>query len=259
MQEDKVINWLSEKTKLLVPLVALAVAGCHRGYEEDPLAYGPDVNSIVVTSDYGPRTIGATGGYQAWIETTKLELNYIVTFYRPDGRFYLTEQHQEIYPWSNSIRISAREPQGKFVWLLSAGDFSELKGDEWGVLERRYKIRDVLQAVLDITTAPVRFLDRSVEFDRASEPVKKEGRWYYRIERIISDADGRLSKSVFYQDTGSALVEMVWFAGERSLVVRGHDYRQIGAKAVLLPAKIEIYEADAKGVLQQRLVKMDFK
>ncbi|GAF97253.1 unnamed protein product, partial [marine sediment metagenome] len=101
------INRLSNTVCWLVLVIAFVVAGCKQEYkpdESDVLAYVPDVNTIVVTDNHTPRAIKATGGYQAWMETIKIELDCVVTFYNPDGSFYLTEQHYEIYPWSNSIR-----------------------------------------------------------------------------------------------------------------------------------------------------------
>jgi hypothetical protein len=42
------------------------------------------------------------------------------------------------------------------------------------------------------------------------------------------------------------------------LAVRAYDYRKVEKKQVLVPTKIEIFRIDAKGVLQERLVKIDF-
>jgi hypothetical protein len=241
--------------------LSLVIAGCQRRYDEDVLAQAPDVNAITVTSDYAPRTIGATGGYQAWINTVKLDLDGVVTFYRPDGSFYLTEHYYEIYPWSNAIRVSAYEPQGKFVWQLSAEGFKILQAGKAGVYEPGCEMQSLLRAVLDMTTAPVRLLD-SAGLAKAAEPVKVEGLWHNSIERGRSDVEPPLHKVVFYQAIDSGLVDMIWFAnlaGQKSLAVRGYDYGQAEGQQVLIPAKIEIFETDARGVLQRRLLKIDFK
>lgn len=238
----------------------LVLAGCHRKYEEDVLAQPPDVNAINVTGDYAPRTIGATGGYQAWIDTIELERDCVVTYYKPDGSFYFTEQHQEIYPWSNAIRISAQEPQGEFVWQLSADGFKILQAGAPWRLRSEYEMQDMLRAVLDMTTAPVRLLD-SAGLDKGPEPVKVQGLWHNPIERA-GGVESRLPRAVFYQNTESGLVDIIWFASvakEKFLVVRGYDYGRAQGQKVLVPGKIEIFEADAKGVLQQRLVQIDFK
>ena len=129
--------------------------------------------------------------------------------------------------------------------------------------------------ILDITTAPVRFLDKPVVFTRDSRPVKMEGLWYYLIERVNPDKTGIFSYAVFYQNRNTFLVDMIWFAGVDSsvivseaqpsvaipisLAVRGYDYREVEKGGVRVPAKIEIFRTDAAGVLQERLVKIDSK
>ena len=58
------------------------------------------------------------------------------------------------------------------------------------------------------------------------------------------------------------MIDMIRFAGvkgQKSLVVRGYDYRKVEKEQVLVPTKIEIFRTDAQGVLQERLVKIDFK
>ncbi|MHC4572259.1 MAG: hypothetical protein ACYS0C_09335 [Planctomycetota bacterium] len=258
------INRLLNIVCRLVFVMAFIVAGCKQTYKSDMLAYGPDVNEIVVTDDYTPRAIGATGGYQPWMEAIKLEFDCVVTFYNPDSSFYLTEQHYEIYPWSNSIRISAAEPQGRFVWLLSEGRFTVPEGTEqFCALPPLVDSRCFAEAILDMTTAPVRFLDKSVKFSKLPGPVKLEGLWYYPIEQAGTDEiEKPLYKVVFYLNNATSLVDMIWFVsveGQKSLAVRGYDYRKVEERQVLVPTKMEIFRIDDKGVLQQRLVKIDFE
>jgi len=256
------INRLFNIVCWLTFVAVFVVAGCSQRYEEEVLAIEPDVEKITVTNSYTPRAIGAVGGYQAWMKTKELRFDCVVTFYKPDGSFYLTQQRHEVYPWSNSIRISAFEPQGRFTWQLSAEQFSVLEGaDKVDALPISVCGRDFAEAILDIITAPVRFLDTEVGFDEEPKPVKMEGLWYYPIERASRDAEPYWSKVVFYQNTDSALVDMIWFAdgGEgRFLAVRGYDYSKVEKKDVLVPAKIEIFKTDAGGFLQRRLAKIDY-
>jgi len=270
------INRLSDIACGLVLAAVFVFAGCKQQYKPDMLAYGPDVNTIVVTDNYIPQVIGATGGYQAWFEAIKMEFDCVLTFYdRQAGgtshaindvwepSFYLTEQHYEIYPWSNSIRISATEPQGRFVWLLSEGSFTVLEGGErLCALTAPLESRHFAEAILNITTAPVRLLSKSAEFTELPGPVKMEGLWYYPIERVSSDTEPHLHKVVFYKNRDSSLIDMIRFAGvkgQKSLVVRGYDYRKVEKGQVLVPAKIEIFGTDTGDVLRERLVKIDFK
>jgi len=259
------MNRLS-KTIWLVLVAAFIVAGCEQRCQEEASVYEPFFDPNFVVPDYASGAIEATGGHQAWTKARELEFDCVVTFYHPDGSFYLTEQHYEIHPWSNLIRISAFEPDGESVWQLSEGRFSVLEGA--GQVGTLLPI-DVCgycfgEAILNITTAPVRFLESKAEFTKSSEAVKKEGQWYYPIERsgleiyeIVQDG----SRVIFYQNRDNSLVDMVWFANaaeEKFLAVRGYDYHEVEEKGVCVPSKIEIFRTDDEGVLQERLVKIDF-
>ena len=240
----------------------LLLTGCQQQPTVDPLAYGPDVKTLVVTDlsaealakadDFIAKAIAVTGGCEAWINTKKLGLDCVVTFYNTDGSFYLTQQHHEVYPWSNSVRISAIEPQGKFVCLLSQDKFTLAQG------QVQYDIRNLVYAVRAITTAPVRLLDKSAEFSKPSEPVKIQGLWYYpiRCSRVTSD---ERRETVFYQSRDTSLIDIISFVGEKeSLLVRGYDYRQVKEAGVLLPTRIEVFSTNPAGVIQHRLLKIDY-
>ncbi len=283
------INWQSNIVCWLFLVVSVVVvgivAGCQQEYKQEPEAqidvFVVEPNLVVESlPDYASRAIEATGGRQAWTEAKSLRLDCVVTFYKSDGSFYLTEQDYEIYPWSNSIRISATEPQGNFVWELSRGGLEG--GGSWhtgvGFPVELCSKQYFAELILDITTAPVRFLDKSVVFTKGPKPVKKEGLWYYPIERsdlelyeIMKDGP----KVIFYQNRSTFLVDMLWFAGVDSpviaseaqpsvaipisLAVRGYDYRELEKGGVRVPTKIEIFRTDAVGVLRERLVKIDSK
>jgi nitrite reductase/ring-hydroxylating ferredoxin subunit len=270
MQGNKMINQFS-KTIWLVLVAAFVVAGCEQGQKEETSVYELLTDPNFVMPEYASRAIGATGGPEAWTKAKKLEFDCVVTLYKPDGSFYLTEQHHEIHPWSSSIRISALEPQGKFVCQLSGGIFSVSEGAVLGTpygeqvdaLPIAIENRDFAEAILDITTAPVRLLDKPFAFTKGPQPVKIEGQWYYPVERvrIFVGALPYWSKVVFYQNTDTSRVDMLWFvgAGEKKLLaVRGYDYKEVEKRGILVPAKIEIFRTDADGVLRERLVKIDY-
>lgn len=247
----------------LVVLAVFIIAGCNEQQKADvdALDYGPDIESIVVTNGYTPRAINVTGGYKAWMRVKRLDVDCVVTFYNSDGSYYLTEQHHEIYPWSNSIKISAVEPLGVFTWQLSGGNFSILKGIERvGLLPVTVCERAIAQAVLNITTAPVRFMDTSAKFTEGPRPVRVQGLWYYPIEQT-GNVGQDWSKVVFYQSKDNSLVDMIRFVSvgaKKSLAVRGYDYRDAAGKGVLIPDKIEIFKTDVGGVLGERIIKIDY-
>jgi hypothetical protein len=265
-------NQFSNTVCWLILVMVFVVAGCEQEYKPDVdvLAQGPDEDALAAIPNHTSRTIKATGGLRAWTEAKKLRADCVFTFYDSDGSRYMTEQCYEIYPWSNSIRIFAEEPRGKFVCQLSEGVFSVSKGPEQvRALRTAVVNRYFAEAILNITTAPVRFLDKSVEFTKELQPVKIKGQWYYPIRQTIRLASSELgvsqlakTKAVFYQNRDSSLVDLLWLGdvdGETFLAVRGYDYHEVRKNSVWLPAKIEIFATDTSGALQQRLVKIDFK
>ncbi len=260
-------NRISE-TICLVLAAVFVLAGCEQQHEEDVdvFARGQEVEAIPTPSEAAARVIKATGGLNAWKKTTKLQLDCVVTFYQPDGSFYLTEQHYEVHPWLNSIKISADEPQGAFVWKLSRGQFNVLRGTgQIDALPKAVPSRCFAEVILNIITAPARFLDGSVEFSKQSTPVKIQGKWYYPIDRQGKGYAARISDAVFYQDRDSSLVDMIRLAclntgaaREKPIqYIRGYDYQEVEKAGPLVPTRIEIFETDARDRTQKRLVKID--
>jgi len=255
--------------RCLMLVMLLTIAGClqQRKPDVDVSDFEPDVETLaaIPVPDYASRAFEATGGRQAWTKNKKLQLDCVVTFYKPDASFYLTEQQYQIYPWSNSIQISATEPQGKVLCQLSPDKFSIAEGDyRLYCLPPELPARLFTEMILDITAAPTRFLDKSAEFARSPKQVKREGLWYQPIERksLNIGLAKPYSKSVFYQRAESSLVDMIWFAGpgqKEFFAVRGYDWHEQKKHHGWIPAKIEIFKTDARGALQHRLVKIDVK
>ncbi|MHC4678852.1 MAG: hypothetical protein ACYTEK_09165 [Planctomycetota bacterium] len=255
------------KSVCLILAVGILMGGCKsdREDEEDAvvLARGPALGALSAPSEYAAGAIDATGGMNAWARTKQLQLDCVVTFFRPDGSFYLSEQSYRIYPWSDSLEISAREPQGAFAWRLSKGQFEVLQGAERvGDLPLTVASRCFAEAILSIVTAPVRFLDSSAEFARQDAAVKMHGQWYHPIRTEagpVEGSSGPATEIVFYQDRDSSVVDMMGFAcaaKKKSLTVRGYDYEKVEKGGLAVPTRIEIYRgggADAR----DRLVKID--
>ncbi len=261
------------KTICLVFAGALIFTGCQRKHEGnvvDTLESEPDIQMTSVPPDYVVKAIEAVGGWNTWARTKELQIDCVVTFYQPDGSFHLTEQHHVVYPWSNSIQISAREPQGRFVWQLSKGKFDILPGGGQGdALPVVIGSNHFAEMILSIVTIPARFFDESAEFSKETTGLKIQGQWYYPINRqsrpvvgteIESEPAFVLSKAVFYQDRDSSLIDMLVFdfmSGDSNFAVRGYDYTEVEKDGVRVPARIEIFRADTLGNLQERLVKID--
>ena len=244
----------------------LVLGGCkaHQKQEVVVLAQGPDLNTLSVRPEYATAAIDAAGGLDAWTGTKQLQLDCIVTFFRPDGTFYLTEQSFNIYPWSNSLEISAREPQGAFAWRLSRGQFEVLHGaDQVKDLPMAVASRCFAEAILGIVTVPACFLDRSAEFTAQGGAVKMHGQWYQPIQRKArqsAEASQAASEAVFYQDRDNSVVDMIRFAckaGNKSLTVRGYDYKKVEKDGPAVPTKIEIFSGSGGADAQDRIVKID--
>jgi len=255
-------------TICLIFVTIFLFAGCQQKQEKevDIFAREPNLLTISIPSDYASEAIESAGGLDTWIRTIELNLDSVVTFYQPDDSLYLTEQHYDIYPWSNSIEISGKEPQGNIIWRLRQGQFEVLQGS--GRINNSMSLLDnqcFAEAILSIVTAPIRLIDKSVELTKHSNPVKVQGQWYDPIERRSRpniELILRIPKAVFYQNRDSSLIDMLWIAclgGDQFLMVRGYDYHEIEKGGVIIPDKIEIFSTDSEGDLQKRLVKIDFK
>jgi hypothetical protein len=241
------------------------VSGC-RHEDTNVLDREPNLQGMYISSGYQSRAIEAAGGMDAWTKETKLQLDSLVTFYQPDGSFYLTEQKYIIYPWSNSIEIFGKEPQGDFAWRLSQGQFEVLAG-----IERIPDAKNIIdnqclaEAILSIVTVPVRFMDRSVGFTIDPNPAKTQGQLYYPILRQTkADIESilRVPKAVFYQNRDNSIIEMIWIncpGMDRFLTFRGYDYHRIEDGEIIIPQRIEIFLTDSQNSSHRRLVKIDIK
>jgi hypothetical protein len=256
------MNWIY-RTIWLTSLMVLVVAGCEQKQQLQQQPQKVDVSAG--KPPYISQAIDAAGGPQAWAKTKSLDLDCVVTFYQPDGSFYLTEQHHKINPLTNKIRLSAQEPQGKFVWELSPAGFTVIEGTQQGdFLPAGLKAEDFAKAIIDITTTPLRLIERKTGLIKSAEPIKIEGQWYYPIGHPMSDKPDSQTHQpnlVYYQNRENSLVDMLLLTGTDKtacLAVRGYNYQEVEKGGILVPAKIEIFLSDAGGIMQKRLVKIDY-
>jgi hypothetical protein len=251
-------------------ILAFVLSGCRQlqrqEKEEDEvvLATSPDAAMTSVPSDFAAKAVNAAGGLNAWTKSKEIHLASVVTLYQPDGSHYLSELQLAVYPWSNSIQVSANEPEGQLLWQLSKGQFKVLQGDDRiDELSKELQSRDLAEAVLSIVTAPARLLDKSADFAEKGSPVKIQGQWHQPIERLPRSgilAGPRLSGAVFYQNRDNSLIDMIQFESAGTgqiLTVRGYDHREIEKGGALVPAGIEIFTTDSQANAQDRLVKID--
>lgn len=254
----------------LFPVLLFLVGCVHQPGQKQAQTAGRGAVSAVepnnVIPDYAARSLDAAGGLTAWRKAAIISADCVVSFYRPDGSFYLTTQRHRINPWDGSIQVSGSESEGDFSWQYAGGKTSVSKGTgQAAAMPADISQRHFAAAVLDIMTAPVRFLDSSAIFTVRSEPVRLEGLWYYALDRTDSNTVGvekqSASRTVFYQSRENSMVDIIWFADagqDLYLAVRGAEYSKIGDSGIVIPRRVEIFKTGADGVFQQHVVKIDY-
>lgn len=255
---------LHQRCWLLCGLLAvvLTAAGCEQDYRAarpaDPARGGPPAESIL--PEHINAAFEATGSLEAWLKAGNLHAQAVVSFYNPDGSYYLTEQVHEIAPWAGSIRISADEPQGSFVWQLSNEGFEVLQGKKRSSdLPVTLCDRNLATVILDTITGPIRLFNNAGLVPlRVGQTVKIEGKWYYPIELQEKQKD---FKRIFYQSTDSSLLDVVRLIDAKNrvfLVALGYDYWQVKEFGIIVPAKIEIFKTNANGARGRKLVQISY-
>lgn len=267
---------------VVVVSVMVILTGCGRqvapGPLEDPdlLATSPNRETLPVPRPWVASAFDATGGMGTWLKCRQLKLSTVVTAYQQDGSVYLTEHDFRVYPWSDAIQVSACEPQADLACQIVGGQYSPLQADlSQAVSPLSESYREYAEAVLQITTAPVRMLDRSVALTRRPLSVQIAGQWYhpleakYRAKEIVSRAQGRdetvvvepyWTRGIYFQSQDKFLVDMIWLAnsaGQKFLIVRGYDYAK--SAGVLIPTKIEVFQSDPDVNFGPRLALLDLK
>jgi len=234
---------------LMVTCVFFGLTGCAGTGDSNK----PDGHEPVLLPESLSRAVEAAGGGGAWTAVRVLNADCVLTLYRPDGTFYLTEQHHQIRPWANSVKISAEEPQGSFTWLLSEEGFRKLLGPNGAadVCNRHMAV-----AILQITAVPAVFLQRPGDFSQQGDPVRMEGLWY----RPIESAGAAGPRAVFYQASGGRVdqIRKVFPGGNGAVRVRGYDYTLVTGKGILVPATIEVFSTERRGRSETRLAKIEY-
>lgn len=252
-------------------LVTLMLIGCGRQVSRTPdlsddlLAVGPGQMALASARPaYTLAALEATGGVSAWMDCRRIDLSGVVSAYRPDGSYYMTEHAYMVYPWSEAIRISAQEPRSRFVWRLVGLQFERLEGDpSLDVSPLAGAYQDYAAALLEISTAPVRLMDEQTRLDRRPLPVQIAGRQYDAIDARFGIGEGGTpsgtpaywTNATYFLNRESSRVDMVWLANplrRNFLVVRGYDYAR-AANGVMVPTEIEILRSDAEARLGTRL------
>ncbi len=209
--------------------LVLFSTGCANKYTQRSLAISPEAANIAAIPAYAEKVIEVTGGLDRWVEVKELQIEAIVTLYRPDGSTYLTEHRYEVYPWSDSVRVTTREPSGTFSWLLSRGEVVEYNAPDANgpadPLNANVPAKEFSELVLDISTAGVRFLDSAAGFEVNPEPVKIDTQWYYAISRAPAQEGAAVENVTFYQNLTGGAVDAVEAPAEGDFyLARSYNY-----------------------------------
>ncbi len=267
---------------VLIGLMTLTLIGCGRQVaqtsEDDGslLAIGPDQTALAAARpEYILAAVEAAGGLPTWMRCKQFDHLAVVTAYRSDGSYYLTEHAFAVYPWSEALRISAQEPQAAFLWQLVRDRFELREGNaRLDVSPLGGAYQDYASGVLQIVTAPARLMDRTTRLSRRPLPVQIRGQEYDPIEarfavRTTAAEDEKeasvavesyWTNGIYYQNRQTSRIEMIWLANasrQDFMVVRGYDYAAVARDGVFVPTEIEVFRSDAEGRIGQRLVKID--
>ena len=253
--------------KLVCTLIMFIVlAGCEKTVEKgnSSLATDPLADKVTLPPEFASMAIEKAGGLDAWGKVRQLQLDCIVTFYDENAGYYLTDQKYDIFPWSNSIVISGTESQKSYKWQLSQGKFDILKGiGQIDSFKNQMQSNCFAEAILNLVTAPVRFMDKSFVYNRDTNEINIQGKWCYPITRKrISDSNSDVSKNetVFYQNRAASLVDMILLdctSQAESFLVCGYDYTEIKNVGISIPYRIEIHLADKNGMATRQLFRID--
>jgi hypothetical protein len=256
---------------VLIVLAAVTLTGCGRQAAKESApklnlpATGPDLQRLPTPSSFVSAALDATGGLSAWEECKKIEFHAAVTASERDGCFYLTEQDFVLCPWSDSVQITAHEPQADFIWQVVHGRYRTSQTDpNADVSPLRGLFRDYADAVLRIATAPVRMLEDSRLLDRRSAAVQIAGQWYLPIDAQYNEqtAEPYWTKGIYFQSVDRSQVDMIWLGNpltDKFLVARGYDYAPSTNAGVLFPTKIEVFRSDSEANIGPRLALVDLR
>jgi hypothetical protein len=276
---------------VLIVLTVLTLTGCGRQASKesspdlDLLATGPDRKVLPTSRPCVSEAIDAAGGMAAWKQCTKIEAGATVTVCARAGGFYLTEQDFVICPWSDAIGVTAHEPRADFVWQVVGGRYYAPRADpNLDVSPLGGRCGDYADAVLQITTAPVRMLDDGVVLTPRPATVQITGQWYLPVDvtyRASGDSPKaerledrgaagarshpgavRWTQSVYFQNQSRPVVDMIWLGdpdSQKFLIVRGYDYARREAGDVLIPTKIDVFQSDPDANIGPRLALVDLK
>jgi hypothetical protein len=235
---------------LLTVLLAafIVISGCAQEKKKNE-----PVTRIVTVPALAKDAVAAVGGEPAWEKTEVILGECTAKFYKPDGTFYLTRQRHAVYPWSDSVRVYASEPQGTFVWQLSGSEFVVLHGfpEDAAHLPITVCDKSIARAIWNIMAAPASI---ATQTDANTAVIGKaasiEGIWHYPLKL----AGGQC----WYQNRDSDIFDIYTVDPPTAIMARGYDYRKIEKTGVFVPGKVELFTIDPAASEPRRIIEFNY-
>ena len=178
----------------------------------------------------------------------------LVTFFSGGNSTYYSRQTHTIVPSARTIRMTATEPGGTYIWSLSSDRFSSTVGPERkspvAVINGR-----ILTAILSAFTATLAPQDTSPP--AGTETVNIDGQWY-----VSSPAPDISANATLFRRLDSGMVDLVWVSDQdaQSIVIaRSYNMQPLDTTARILPGSIDILIADSPTTQPKRILRIDYR
>lgn len=241
---------------IILSLVVTIISGCAKKQQ----ATTEPVTRVVTVPAFAKSSVDAVGGERAWSDTQVIIGECTAKFYKPDGTFYLTRQRHAVYPWSDSIRIYAAEPQGTFVWQLSGSNLTLLEGAPQQAAELPITLCNpsIARAIWSVLAAPASLATKADPNVVPGTAERVMGLWHNPLKL----AGGQ----TWYQNVESGLFDLYTIdlratshePRAATITARGYDYLLIKKTNVMVPTKIEIFTADSPTSEPRRIIELDY-
>lgn len=183
----------------------------------------------------------------------------IVTFYDKDGSRYISQQTHQICPETETIVISASEPQGQYTWKLAGNSFG-LLGNSADPKKLDRQICDHLTAKTILTS----FLAGSglithQQDESQTPPIKIEGQWYTPSEPTSKKSSR--TKLKIYINTTTATADRIQLEDiETSITLTAHsyNYRWLEGVAKNVPTKIDVFSANNADAPDRQILEIKY-
>ncbi len=187
-----------------------------------------------------------------------LSADCVVTYFGDEGRPYYSQQRHIIWPDSERIVVSARQPQGDFQCELSAGQFRvQNSPGALAASTMRFCDKPLLQVILTCFLANAGF--GAAPSGSGVEPVKIEGQWYQPVDWPSRQKGAR---PVAYRNIDTGIIDRVRVDDSETgqyLLATGYNRRQVEAAGRLIPTKIDVFTADKAHSSLNRILQLSYQ